>query len=610
MPSITSALQASLSGLKATQAGIDVVSQNVANAGSAGYTRKTQTTTPLLANGEVVGVQAGTVGRALDTLLQRQVWTESAGGSYTSNLSGYAQNLVTLFGEPGGDGALDTVFNDFTTAVQTLTSTPGDQAAQGTALNKAKMLANQLNSVSDGVQTLRSNAEQQISGAVDKANAALSSIENISNQLLQQGSTLSAALLDQRDSAISSLSSLMDVKVVRAENSKISIFTSGGAMLFDGKAATLAFDSHAPLSAASHYSTDPATRTVGTITLTASNGSTVDMVGSGLIRSGEIGALLDLRDTTLPQAQAQLDGIAASISQALSDQTVASTPVTGGAQVDLSTLQPGNTVSLTVQDGATTRKILLVKVANAGTDVSGATGGVAGVTAIPFTDAASAATALTGTGGPLATNFAASSTGSILTVAKATAGTGSVTSLSARSTVTGLASGSTSLPLFVDGGGSPYTGSFDNGAQSLGYAGRIQVNPAVLADSTALVKYGAGVGDSDATRSTFIANALTKAKTSIGPDTGLGGSANPFTGTVGDLVRQVVGQQGANASQAKALDSGQQVVVNALTDRMQKQSGVSIDTEMTSLIQLQNAYSANARVMSTLKDMMQLLMNM
>jgi flagellar hook-associated protein 1 FlgK len=49
-------------------------------------------------------------------------------------------------------------------------------------------------------------------------------------------------------------------------------------------------------------------------------------------------------------------------------------------------------------------------------------------------------------------------------------------------------------------------------------------------------------------------------------------------------------------------------VVSALQQRFNSTSGVSIDTELSNLIALQNAYGANARVMSTIQQMMSTLL--
>jgi flagellar hook-associated protein 1 FlgK len=51
-------------------------------------------------------------------------------------------------------------------------------------------------------------------------------------------------------------------------------------------------------------------------------------------------------------------------------------------------------------------------------------------------------------------------------------------------------------------------------------------------------------------------------------------------------------------------------VVSALQQRMSESSGVNIDQEMTDLLTLQNAYGANARVFTVVKQMFDTLLNM
>jgi flagellar hook-associated protein 1 len=73
-------------------------------------------------------------------------------------------------------------------------------------------------------------------------------------------------------------------------------------------------------------------------------------------------------------------------------------------------------------------------------------------------------------------------------------------------------------------------------------------------------------------------------------------------------MSQVMSQQSQAATAATNLQQGQDTVVSALQQRFNDQSGVNINTEMSNLIALQNAYGANARVMSTIEQMMQTLL--
>ena len=93
-------------------------------------------------------------------------------------------------------------------------------------------------------------------------------------------------------------------------------------------------------------------------------------------------------------------------------------------------------------------------------------------------------------------------------------------------------------------------------------------------------------------------------------NTGLGNAATPFTGNVPDFLRQVLSMQAANAANASNLAQGQDIVVNALQQRLNDGAGVNVDQEMASLISLQTAYGANARVMTAARDMLDMLMKM
>ena len=175
-----------------------------------------------------------------------------------------------------------------------------------------------------------------------------------------------------------------------------------------------------------------------------------------------------------------------------------------------------------------------------------------------------------------------------------------VNSLSATSTVTSLQSGSPQLPLFTDGG-QPITGAITaGGSQTTGLAGAIAVNPALVASPSDLVAYAANTASADPTRPNFLLNQMTNAVLTYSPATGLGTSATPYSGTLSQYMSEFVSQQSQAANAATNLQQGQDTVLTALQQRFNDQSGVNIDTEMSNLIALQNAYSANARVMSTI----------
>ena len=125
----------------------------------------------------------------------------------------------------------------------------------------------------------------------------------------------------------------MNVRVVQGSNNQVSLFTSNGQQLVGGgEASQLSFNNVGTLNATDLWSANPSQDGAGTITLTSPGGAQSDLIASGAIQSGQIGAYLQMRDTILPQAQNQLDEMASQMSQALSNQTTSGTAVGSGSQ--------------------------------------------------------------------------------------------------------------------------------------------------------------------------------------------------------------------------------------------------------------------------------------
>ncbi len=619
--SLTQALSTALSGLQVNQASISMVASNVANADTPGYTRKVVNQVSIGA-GSSIGVRVSDIQRQIDLYIQRQLRVENAGASHADTRAQMYSQLQEIYGQPGSDTSLESVYNSFTSALQVLSTSPDDPGARTAVVNSAQLLTQQLNQLSGSIQGQRANAELAIADGVNRANEAMKQIASLNQQIAGStpGDSATQALQDQRDSYIDQLSQLMDINVMAGDRGQVSIFTSSGTQLVGAQAAQLSFDAVGTITPASQWSANPSQRGVGTIMLIPPSGAPVDLIQNRSIRSGTIAAYLQMRDQDLVQAQNQLDALAAGMAQALSDKTTAGTAVSplpqNGFDVDVGGLSQGNTVTINYTDTATNtpHTITLVRVddpaalplsntatATANDSVYGInfSGGMASV--ITQINAA-----LTGTG-----MSASNPSGTTLEILDdGAANTVDVNSVSATKTVTGLLGGSAELPLFTDGS-TPFTGAITSrGSQVTGLAARITVNPSVVADPSSLVAYQSGTAAGDSTRPDFILQQLTGASLTFSPNTGIGTTSAPFVGTLTTYLRQVVSQQGEAASSANNLKQGQDVVLNALQQRFNDASGVNVDQEMANLLTLQNSYAANARVMSAVKEMLDALINM
>ncbi len=359
--SLGSALATAMAGLRANQAALSITSSNVANAQTPGYVSESTNQVEVLTGDTGASVSVTGVNRQLNQYIQTQLRTETSGGAYADQMANVLTQLQTVYGTPGQAGSLETAYSNFKTAVQALSTTSGSSSSQITAVTAAQNLAQQLNATTQGIQTLRTNAEQDIGISVGQANAAMTKIAQLNTQLQGMSPTdpTAATLMDQRDQAINQLSQLMDIRVSNTGNNQTSVYTSNGVELVGTQASTLNFNSQGTLNANSQWSSNPANSSAGTLTIKLANGATLDMIANNSISSGQIAADLTLRDKTLVQAQTQVDQMAASISSALSDKTTAGTaaPATlapkAGFDLDLSNVLPGNTVNLTYTDVAT-----------------------------------------------------------------------------------------------------------------------------------------------------------------------------------------------------------------------------------------------------------------
>ena len=615
--SLSQALGTSVAGLRTAQAGLSLVASNIANAQTPGFVRKTLS---IETSGQS-GVRVAAINREIDQYVQKQLRVESAGGGYAGLVSDFYQRLQRVYGTPGSDSALETVFNTFTSTLQDLATNPETVASRSAVISAAQVLAQHLNTMSDDVQALRADAENGLADAAAKANDAMQKIATLNAQIstADPGSATSANWEDQRDFYVNQLSELLDVRVVVGDHNQYNVFTTSGVQLVGTQPSQLVFKAQGTVTPSTKWDADPTQSTLGTLSLVTAGGSAVDLIANRSIRSGSIAAYIEMRDHVLVEAQEQLDAIAQAMARALSDETISGSAVTSGTQagfdLDINGLIAGNSINLTYTDSLTSQqhRVTIIRVDDSG--------------ALPLTNDATPdpndevigidfSGGLAGAISQLNAQFGgkvvfSNPVGTTLRVLDDGAGSlADVNALSMTRTATSLANGNVALPFFTDGG-TLYSGKFTaTGPQSVGFAGRIALNPSLIGDPSKLVLYGAGIPAGDATRPNYIYDRLMNGTQTFSPLTGLGTAATPFSGNVPTLLRHVLSSQGNAAANAASLAEGQTVVVNNLKQRLSDQSGVNIDQEMANLMTLQTAYGANARVMSAIKDMFETLMRM
>src|SRR5258708_10954357 len=228
--SLGSALATAMAGLRANQAALSITSSNIANAQTPGYVSESTNQVEVVTGDTGASVNVTGVNRELNQFIQTQLRTETSGGAYADQMASVLTQLQSVYGTPGQAGSLETAYSNFTSAVQALSATSGSTSAQTAAVTAAQSLAQQLNATTQGIQTLRTNAEQDIGISVGQANSALTKIAQLNTQLhgISPTDPTAATLMDQRDQAINQLSHVTDIRAPSTANNQTPLYTSTG----------------------------------------------------------------------------------------------------------------------------------------------------------------------------------------------------------------------------------------------------------------------------------------------------------------------------------------------------------------------------------------------
>ncbi|GLR67537.1 flagellar hook-associated protein FlgK [Acidocella aquatica] len=229
MSGITGAMNTALSGLKLFEAGISTVSNNLANATTAGYAVETvNSTTAVTTPGQPgSGVQAPQILRAASGFAAGLLRTANSASQAASN---QAASLTTISNALTNNGNVQTSINQFFQDISTLAASPASAAQRQTVLADAQ-------TVTGSFQSAAGVINGAISGAGAVLQQSVSSVNNLLGQLAVINKSLIAApnspsLLDQQQAALNALSNLISVNVLPQANGSV-IVATGGSVLLD-----------------------------------------------------------------------------------------------------------------------------------------------------------------------------------------------------------------------------------------------------------------------------------------------------------------------------------------------------------------------------------------
>ena len=343
--SLSSAFNIINSSFNANASQTAVISNNISNANTTGYTLKTAN----LATSASGGVQVSSITRATNIALQEQMLAATSTSAAQSALAaGLTQLSATVSDSASTSSSSSTttasgqspsaMLANLESALQTYESSPSNATVAQSVVTAASQLTSSLNSATTTVQQVRSQADASMATSVATINTLLGQFQTVNNTIvsgLQTGADVTDAE-DSRDNILTQLSQQIGISTVTSANGSESIYTDSGVTLFQTTARAVTFTATPTLTAG-------ATGNAVTVDGVPITGSSSPMA----IQSGALAGLATLRDTTAPQYQDQLNQIASGLINAFAETNQA-TPATPnplpGLFTDSSGTVPDNTV--------------------------------------------------------------------------------------------------------------------------------------------------------------------------------------------------------------------------------------------------------------------------
>ncbi|MFV3126440.1 flagellar hook-associated protein FlgK [Niveispirillum sp. KHB5.9] len=305
--SIGLALQTALSGLQANQTKSAILSRNIANATTPGYTRKEAVLTSVSIGGEGRGVQVSDFRRSADASLARETRVQaSASAAQTSRaqiLSVYTQTI----GQPQEERSFSAALATLERAFYGLEDLPESPTQQRAVVDAAINLASRLGDANKAIANAREQADAGIGDAVTSINGALKRLEDLNRQVaVRTGSGQDISELeDERDRLLDGLSEQIGIQYFTRDANAIVVMTTGGVTLLDENAREIEFTRTPVIGATASYAGG------------GLSGLTVDGVdiapGSGYpnpVKGGRLEGFFAVRDQAMPEMQRQIDEVA------------------------------------------------------------------------------------------------------------------------------------------------------------------------------------------------------------------------------------------------------------------------------------------------------------
>lgn len=290
MSGILGSLSTAANALEVQRRGLDVAGQNIANANTVGYSRRSlqlQERAPLAPGEAGRGVEVRQVQAVRDLFVEARLRQEQQGLARETTL---AESLSVIEAELGAPGeSIDANLSDFFASFSALTEDPSSLVLRDATVREGARTADAFVRMSERLHSSRADADAGVRSAAEEVNRLASDIADL-NRAIATNAGDRETLIDRRLMALRQLAEVVDITVTETDG-RVAVSVGGGQALVTGTDAV-------PLMTVTQPVDGLARLVIGEVDVTDA------------VTGGRLGGHLEVRDRRLPDYLTRLDELA------------------------------------------------------------------------------------------------------------------------------------------------------------------------------------------------------------------------------------------------------------------------------------------------------------
>ena len=241
--SLFGTIQNAGNSLIAAQLGLQVTGNNIANANTPGYIRQRVilTPAPLQHYGGLLmgtGVKVEAVKQEIDKFLEERLRYANSDLASAETQEGAYLQLETILGELS-EIDLSTSLTKFFASINEVLNQPESASIRNLAVLQGQQLAGDIHRLDQQSRELHNDINLQIDEQVDEVNKLLAEIADLNKQIvIAEGGDASPSdavgLRDRRNQALGELSQIMDIRTAEQPAGDVAVYSNGDFLVFEG----------------------------------------------------------------------------------------------------------------------------------------------------------------------------------------------------------------------------------------------------------------------------------------------------------------------------------------------------------------------------------------